>query len=34
MCDKRIVAMLEGGYVMTSLARSVGATWPFAGRFL
>ena len=25
MCDKRIVAMLEGGYVMTSLARSVGA---------
>ena len=23
--DKRIVAMLEGGYVMTSLARSVGA---------
>jgi acetoin utilization deacetylase AcuC-like enzyme len=25
MCDKRIVSMLEGGYVMTSLARSVGA---------
>jgi acetoin utilization deacetylase AcuC-like enzyme len=23
--DKRIVSMLEGGYVMTSLARSVGA---------
>jgi aspartate kinase len=25
MCDKRIVSMLEGGYVMSSLARSVGA---------
>ena len=25
MCNKRIVSMLEGGYVMTSLARSVGA---------
>ena len=24
-CNKRIVSMLEGGYVMTSLARSVGA---------
>jgi acetoin utilization deacetylase AcuC-like enzyme len=23
--EKRIVSMLEGGYVMTSLARSVGA---------
>ena len=25
MCNKRVVSMLEGGYVMTSLARSVGA---------
>ena len=25
ICDKRIVSMLEGGYVMSSLARSVGA---------
>jgi len=25
LCQKRIVSMLEGGYVMTSLARSVGA---------
>ena len=25
MCNKRIVSMLEGGYVMSSLARSVGA---------
>jgi acetoin utilization deacetylase AcuC-like enzyme len=24
-CNRRIVSMLEGGYVMTSLARSVGA---------
>jgi len=25
LCDKRIVSMLEGGYVLSSLARSVGA---------
>ena len=25
LCNKRIVSMLEGGYVMSSLARSVGA---------
>ena len=25
ICDKRVVSMLEGGYVMSSLARSVGA---------
>ena len=25
ICNKRVVSMLEGGYVMTSLARSVGA---------
>ena len=24
-CNRRIVSMLEGGYVMSSLARSVGA---------
>ena len=29
--DKRIVSMLEGGYVMTSLARSVGAHLRVAG---